>query len=69
METTYKSERVSIKEAAKRIGCGEGYIRMKMRNGEWNIGEATPPSKGRANWSFRIFRQPFERAMKEGKLR
>ena len=32
------SERVSVVEAAKEIGCAPGFLRLKMKTGEWDWG-------------------------------
>lgn len=52
--------KITIDEAARRIGCAPEYLRQQMRSGAWNIGEAVKPKKTGGNWRYYIF---------EGKLK
>lgn len=39
-------KRISVKEAARQIGCSQQKVREKMKRGRWQIGFVEPPEKG-----------------------
>lgn len=61
------SQRVSVKDAAREIGCAEEYLRRQMKAGRWNIGEVVKPQKSGMNYQYFIFRQRLDKFLgKEG---
>lgn len=65
MKAQHKSEKVSVEEAAERIGCNPGKVRKYLREGIWKFGYALSPKQtGKQNWEFNIFREPFENFLK-----
>lgn len=63
------SERVTVKEAAKLIGCDAGFVRMKMRKkGEdhWDLGEVIKPGKAGGNYRYYIFRSKLDAFLGRG---
>ena len=58
-------ERMSVQEAAYRLGCGTDKIYAIIRKGcSW--GEFIPPPKGKSNGDWIIRRQAFENWLKGG---
>ena len=52
-----KSQRVSVADAARELGCSPASVREHMRRKIWHIGVATPPEKtGKKTWEFAIYR-------------
>lgn len=52
-----KSQRVSVADAARELGCSPASVREHMRWKIWHIGVATPPEKtGKKTWEFAIYR-------------
>ena len=55
------SERVKVADAAKEIGCAPGFLRMKMKTGEWDIGAYSKPSRDGKNASYYVFRSKLDK--------
>ncbi|EOS27657.1 hypothetical protein C806_00104 [Lachnospiraceae bacterium 3-1] len=55
------SQRVSLTEAAKEIGCCKEFLRQQMKKGEWDLGEYVKPGKGQKKASYFIFREKLDR--------
>lgn len=60
------SERVSVVEAAKEIGCAPGFLRLKMKTGEWDLGAYSKPPRGGKNFSYYVFRSKLDRFLGKG---
>ena len=58
-----KQDRVKVKEAAKRMGVSESYVRMGLRLGRLPFGSAVKMS---SVWTYDIRRDAFERYMQSG---
>lgn len=56
-----ESERVSLTQAAKEIGCHTEYLRIQMRNGNFDIGKVIKPSKGHKQYMYLVFRPKLDR--------
>lgn len=50
------SQRVSVKDAAKEIGCAPEYLRRQMKSGRWKLGEVIKPSIDGCQHEYFIFR-------------
>lgn len=57
------SERVSVVEAAKELGCAPQAVREMMKRGRWDLGEVIPPdsSAGKQFYSYYIYRAKLNR--------
>lgn len=55
------SERVKVVDAAKEIGCAPGFLRLKMKTGEWDIGAYSKPAKGGKNARYYVFRSKLDK--------
>ena len=55
------SERVSVADAAKEIGCAQGFLRLKIKNGEWDIGAYSKPPRGGKNYRYYVFRAKLDK--------
>ena len=49
-------ERVSVKDAAREIGCAQEYLRRQMKAGRWDLGEVVKPSRNGCQHEYFIFR-------------
>lgn len=57
-----QSVRVSVKDAAKEIGCAPEYLRRQMRSGRWSgLGEVIKPGKGMVHYEYFIFRSKLDK--------
>ncbi len=57
------SERVSVVQAARELGCSPQAVREHMKRGIWDLGEVvTPKQKGRPanSYSYYIFRRKLD---------
>ncbi|MCI9448316.1 MAG: hypothetical protein HFH36_13295 [Lachnospiraceae bacterium] len=54
-------QRVSVEDAAKEIGCNKEYLRRKMKNGEWDLGEYGKPERGQKKGTYFIFRHKLDK--------
>lgn len=57
-------ERVTVKQAAKEIGCAQEYLRRQMKAGvgRWpELGEVIKPPKGGEKYRFFIFRAKLDK--------
>lgn len=50
------TQRVSVKDAAREIGCSEGFLRQQMRRGDWDLGSVVRPRRGVTNFRYFIYR-------------
>ncbi len=48
--------RVKPKDAAKEIGCAVGYLRERMRKGDWDLGSVVKPKTKGGRCTYHIFR-------------
>lgn len=55
------SERVKVADAAKEIGCAPGFLRLKMKTGEWDVGVYSKPALGGKNASYYVFRSKLDK--------
>lgn len=55
------SERVSVPDAAKEIGCDPQYLRLQMKSGHWDLGSYVKPGKGRKKGNYYVFRKKLDR--------
>ncbi len=55
------SQRVSVTEAAREIGCDKEYLRRKMKKGEWDLGAYGKPERGQKKGAYFIFRHKLDR--------
>lgn len=55
------SERVSVADAAKEIGCAPEFLRLQIRNGNWDLGSFIKPQKGKKNYQYYVFRAKLDR--------
>lgn len=60
--------RVSVTAAAKEIGCAPQLVRMKMKAGDWDLGEVVKPNEinGKQFFSYLIFRPKLDRFLGKG---
>lgn len=59
-----KSERVSLPEAARILGCNPQAVREHMKCGIWDLGEVIPPEKlGKKRWGYYIYRDKLEKLL------
>ncbi len=60
--------RVSVTAAAKEIGCAPQLVRIKMKAGEWDLGEVVKPGEinGKQFYSYLIFRPKLDRFLGKG---
>lgn len=61
MEGVKLVQRVSVREAAKEIGCCPGYLRQQLRSGVWELGTVVKPSRKNGNYEYFIFREKLDR--------
>jgi hypothetical protein len=61
MDKKPECQRVTLSQAAKEIGCIEQYLRLRMRNGDWDLGVCVKPTRGKKNWTYFIFRDKLDR--------
>jgi len=61
-----KGPRVSIREAARRMGVPEQMLRIGLQNDKFSFGTAV---RGRGRWSYYINRQRFETYMSARDMR
>lgn len=59
------SQRVSIEEAAKEIGCCKEYLRRQMKSGKWNLGKVVKPPPGGSIYQYFIFREKLNKFLYE----
>lgn len=58
------SERVSVLDAARELGCGPQAVREHMKRGIWDLGEVIPPEKlGKKTWGYYIYRSKLDRIL------
>lgn len=55
------SERVSLPDAAKEIGCCQQFLREQMKRGEWDLGEYVRPGRGRKKAVYFVFREKLDK--------
>lgn len=55
------SQRVSVQEAAREIGCDKEYLRRKMKKGEWDLGSYGKPERGQKKGTYFIFRNKLDK--------
>ncbi len=55
------SQRVSVPDAAKEIGCDQNYLRQQMRRGEWDLGSYVRPGRGKKKASYFVFRNKLDK--------
>ena len=58
---TSVSKRVRVADAAEGIGCAPGFLRLKMRTGEWDIGAYSKPKRGGERASYYVFRSKLDK--------
>lgn len=64
-EREIMSQKVSVTEAAKEIGCCKEYLYRQMRSGDWKLGKVVKPSKGKKYYRYLIFRDKLNEFLKE----
>lgn len=52
------SQKVTVRNAAKEIGCDPEYLRRKMKTGEWDLGEY---EKGKKRARYFVFRKKLDK--------
>lgn len=58
------SERVSLPEAARELGCSPQAVREHMKRGIWNLGEViSPKQRGRKTWEYHIYRRKLDKQL------
>lgn len=58
------SERVSLPEAARMLGCGPQVVREYMKAGLWDLGEVIPPNmRGKKTWAYYIYRDKLNKLL------
>lgn len=55
------SQRVSVANAAKEIGCNTEYLRRQMKNKQWDLGRVVPPKKVGGQHEYFIFRTKLDK--------
>lgn len=55
------SQRVSVTEAAREIGCDKEYLRRKIKKGEWDLGAYGKPERGQKKGTYFIFRHKLDK--------
>lgn len=50
------TQRVSVVEAAKEIGCHPEYLRRQMKAGKWDLGKVVRPARSIGKCEYFIFR-------------
>lgn len=51
------TQKVSVEDAAKEIGCCVEYLRRKMREGVWDLGKVVKPNRNEKKYKYFIFRE------------
>lgn len=64
-----ETQRVSVKIAAKEIGCDMEYLRRKMKTGRWNLGRVEKPSSPGGKYNYFIFRAKLDEFLGKGNER
>lgn len=60
-------ERVTVRAAAKELGCSPQAVREHMKKGLWDLGDVfSPKQTGKSIWEYHIYRKKLDRHM--GKL-
>jgi len=59
-------QRMSVKEAAERLGVTEGFIRYQMRVNRMPIGMATRSREGGGSFRYIIYKEKLEEFEREG---
>ena len=54
------SESLTVKEAAKEIGCNPQYLRERMQEGIWDLGTCVKP-KGNKTFRYYVFRTKLDK--------
>ena len=60
------SQRVSVPDAAKEIGCDPQYLRQQMKSGHWDLGSYVKPGHGKNRASYFVFRDKLDRFLGKG---
>lgn len=55
------SQRVSVNDAAREIGCAPQALREHMKRGLWDLGEVVPPDKKSGSYVYYIFRPKLDK--------
>ena len=55
------SQRVTVADAAKEIGCEPDYLRQKMKKRIWDLGTVVAPSQPSGRYEYFIFRAKLDR--------
>lgn len=56
-----QTNRVTVKEAAREIGCTPEYLRRMLKSGRWNLGEVIKPGRGGKEHEYFIFRSKLDK--------
>lgn len=55
------SQKVTVADAAKQIGCTQDFLRQRMKRKEWDLGVAVPPTKKGGPYQYYIFQAKLDR--------
>lgn len=55
------SERVSVINAAKELGCAPQSVRENIKSGEWDLGEIIKPIYPGTNYQYHIYRSKLDK--------
>lgn len=53
--------RVSVRDAAREIGCAPQYLRLRMQAGDWDLGSYVGPGKGGQHGNYYVFRDKLDK--------
>ena len=60
-------ERVTVRTAAKELGCSPQAVREHMKKGLWDLGNVfSPKQTGKSIWEYHIYRQKLDKHLGRG---